>query len=285
MTTIPLLNTDTQLTEIMNTLREKLSVNGAVPANWEDFEGWKLELDGRDLRVVLPQELAAGRPWFWRPEFFGAFANTDIALLKRGWILVFLDVPNHYGCPKAVALFAGMYDFATETLGLSEKMAVVALSRAGLSGYNFASAHPDKVCAIYADHPVCDFRTWPGGVGVSPRSAGNWENLLQAYGLSEAEALADQKQPLAEATLQPIVAAGIPVLHVCGDSDEVVPFEANTVLLRRQFKALGGDYQEIIVPGGKHHPHGLPNPAPIVEFLESAFNHFSLNSCFTQIPR
>jgi hypothetical protein len=46
--------TNIQLTEIMNTLREKLSVNGAVPANWKDFEGWKLELDGRNLRVVLP---------------------------------------------------------------------------------------------------------------------------------------------------------------------------------------------------------------------------------------
>jgi pimeloyl-ACP methyl ester carboxylesterase len=263
---------------MINTLREKLITNGAIPANWEDFEGWKLKLDGRALRVVLPKELAAGRAWFWRPEFFGAFANTDIALLERGWVLVFLDVPNHYGCPKAVELFAGMYDFASQTLELSEKMAVVALSRAGLSGYNFASAHPDKVCALYADNPVCDFRSWPGGMGVSPRNAGNWENLLQVYGLSEAEALACQKQPLAEAALLPIVAAGIPVLHVCGDSDEVVPFEENTVLLRRQFKALGGNYREIIVPGGKHHPHGLPDPTPIADFLESAFNQFYLNS-------
>jgi nitrogen fixation protein len=35
--------------------------------------------------------------------------NTDVELLKRGWVLIFLDLPDHYGCPRAVASFARMH--------------------------------------------------------------------------------------------------------------------------------------------------------------------------------
>ncbi|MGZ0655690.1 alpha/beta hydrolase family protein [Coraliomargarita sp. W4R72] len=252
-------------------LRQELSATEALSDTWEGFEGWSLKLDGHTLRVILPKELAADEPWFWRPEFFGAFANTDKALLDRGWALVFLDLPDHYGCPKAIQSFAKMYDFATETLGLSAKMAIVALSRAGLSAYHFASAYPDQVCAIYADNPVCDFRSWPGGVGVGPGSLDDWNKLHGVYEISADQAVVYNQQPLSKEILKPIVTAGIPVLHVCGDCDEVVPFEENTQLLRQQFKELGGCYQEIMVPGGKHHPHGLLDPTPIIEFIEHAF--------------
>jgi hypothetical protein len=30
---------------------------------------------------------------------------------------------------------------------------------------------------------------------------------------------------------------------------------------------MGGHIELICKPGGKHHPHGLPDPAPIVEFV------------------
>lgn len=240
---------------------------GAERADWEGFQGWKLNLKEVPLWVVLPKEAADGRPWFWRPEFFGAFTNTDVRLLEKGWVKVFLDLPNHYGSPAAVAHFEGMHRFVTKELGLAPRMGVVALSRAGLSAYNYASAHPEHVCAIYADNPVCDFRSWPGGIGVGPGSAGDWQNLLGVYDLNEPEALAYEQQPLAPEVLRPIVEANIPVLHVCGDSDEIVPFEENTAILRDRFRDLGGRYEEIMIPGGKHHPHGLEDPQPIVDFL------------------
>ncbi|WP_269522656.1 hypothetical protein [Coraliomargarita parva] len=47
-------------------------------------------------------------------------------------------------------------------------------------------------------------------------------------------------------------------------------FEENSVLLRGNFRELGGCYREIMLPDGKHHPQGLPDPAPVVEFLVSS---------------
>ncbi|MBC2602729.1 alpha/beta hydrolase family protein [Puniceicoccus vermicola] len=245
---------------------------GAERADWQGFQGWILPLGDISLRIVLPREFADGRPWFWRPEFFEPFANTDVMLLEKGWARVFLDLPNHYGCPKAVERFEEMYQFVTGKLGLAPKMGIVALSRAGLSAYNYASEHPDHVCGIYADNPVCDFRSWPGGAGVGPGSEGDWQNLLGVYDLTDEEARAYEKQPLSTKVLQPIAEAGIPVFHVCGDSDETVPYEENTVVLRDRFKELGGSYEEILKPGGKHHPHGLEDPTPVVNFLLRSFS-------------
>ncbi|QYY35983.1 hypothetical protein [Ruficoccus sp. ZRK36] len=252
-------------------MREFFQSRGAECSEWEGFEQWKLECGGIPCRFVLPRELAAGHPWVWKPEFFEAFPNTQLALLERGWVLAFLELPDHYGCPRAVAAFDRMHTMATTDLGLSPRMGILAMSRAGLSAYNYTSAHPEKVFALYADNPVCDFRTWPGGMGAGPGGPGDWAKLLAVYGLTDAEARNYARQPLSKDVLAPIVQAGIPVLHVCGDSDETVPYEENTCVLRETFKALGGNYREITIPGGKHHPHGLPDPAPIVAFYEEAF--------------
>ena len=41
-----------------------------------------------------------GRPWVWRGEFFGAFADADVALVKAGWHLAYLKVPDLFGSPE-----------------------------------------------------------------------------------------------------------------------------------------------------------------------------------------
>jgi hypothetical protein len=61
--------------------------------------------------------------------------------------------------------------------------------------------------------------------------------------------------------------ANVPLLHVYGDADEVVPWEENTGLLAKRYRKLGGAITLIPRPGGKHHPHGLDDSTPIVEFL------------------
>ena len=52
-----------------------------------------------------------------------------------------------------------------------------------------------------------------------------------------------------------------------GDADESVPYEENLAVLVKKYRAAGGLIEVIIKPGGKHHPHSLTDPAPIVDFL------------------
>ena len=132
--------------------------------------------------------------------------------------------------------------------------------------YNFAAANPGSVACIYGDAPVCDFKSWPGGKGKRPGSTGDWAALLKNYGFAtEAEALAYKKNPVDE--LAPLAAAKVALLHVVGDIDKVVPPEENTLIIEQRYQKLGGKIVVIHKPGVDHHPHGLENPQPIVDFI------------------
>jgi hypothetical protein len=47
----------------------------------------------------------------------------------------------------------------------------------------------------------------------------------------------------------------------------VVPVAENTAILEKRYRELGGTIKVIHKPGVGHHPHGLDDPAPVVEFI------------------
>ncbi|MCA9170500.1 MAG: SGNH/GDSL hydrolase family protein, partial [Planctomycetales bacterium] len=67
--------------------------------------------------------------------------------------------------------------------------------------------------------------------------------------------------------LAPLAAAGVPLLHVYGDADDVVPWDENTGVIDRRYRQLGGKITLIAKAGVGHHPHGLEDSTPIVEFI------------------
>src|SRR4051794_34478513 len=69
-------------------------------SRWEGFARHDFRVDGADVIVVEPDKALPGSPWAWRGEFFGAFPNADIALLKAGWHLAYLGVPDQSGSPR-----------------------------------------------------------------------------------------------------------------------------------------------------------------------------------------
>ena len=235
-------------------------------SDWNGFEKHDFEVDGHKVLVVSPKTPAKGLPWVWHGEFFGHKPAPDIALLHKGFHIVYMSVPDMLGSPTAVAHWNKFYAELTGKYGFSKKPALVGLSRGGLYCYNWAIANPNQVACIYADAPVCDFKSWPGGKGKGPGSARDWKLVIERYGFKdEAEALAYQGNPVDN--LAPLAKAQVPLLHVYGDADEVVPWEENTGLIAERYKALGGDITLIVKPGVKHHPHGLEDSTPIVEFI------------------
>jgi pimeloyl-ACP methyl ester carboxylesterase len=237
------------------------------PMTWRGFSARQGELNGFNLKIVSPPLEKAGRPWIWKTEFLDAFPNADEELVRLGFYLVHLDVPDHFGSPKAVALGNALYDFVTGSFGFAPKTCLFGMSRGGLWAYNWAVANPEKVALIFGDNPVCDFKSWPGGLGKGPGGVEAWKKCLAIYGLTESEARTWPNNPVDR--LEVLAKAKIPILHVIGDADEVVLVEENSDLVRDRYRALGGHFEEIVKPGGKHHPHGLPDdPAPIVEFFE-----------------
>jgi len=235
-------------------------------SDWHGFARHEFLVEGKAASVVVPRQPAAGRPWVWHGEFFGHKPVPDIALLGRGFHIVYLRVPDMLGCPAAVAHWNALYAELTGKYGLAQKAALVGLSRGGLYVYNWAAANPTKVACIYGDAPVCDFKSWPGGKGKGKGSLRDWQLVLDRYGFkSEAEALAYDKNPIDN--LAPLAQAGVPLLHVYGDADDVVPWDENTGLIAERYRKLGGSITLIAKPGVGHHPHGLEDSTPIVDFI------------------
>lgn len=235
-------------------------------SEWNGFRRFDFPVDGKSVLVVVPNQPAEGKPWAWHGEFFGHKPAPDIELLKQGFHIVYMSVPDMLGSPTAVEHWNACYKELVEKHGLAKKAALVGLSRGGLYCYNWAAANPDKVACIYGDAPVCDFKSWPGGKGKGKGSDRDWKLIIERYNFAdEAEALAYLKNPID--TLEPLAKAKVPLLHVYGDADDVVPWDENTGIVAERYKALGGSITLIAKPGIGHHPHSLDDPTPIINFI------------------
>lgn len=244
-----------------------------TPAKWNGFAKHDFKVGELAATVVVPETPLPGRPWVWRGEFFGAFADCDVALVKAGWHLAYVKVPDLFGSPKAVKQWEAFYAAMTTDYGLHAKPGLIGLSRSGLYCMNWAAAHPDQTLAVYLDNAVCDFKSWPGGtpkkLGTGKGSEAEWKKLLAAYDFkTDADAVAYKLNPVDN--LKPLAKAKISLLLVYGDKDAVVPHAENSELVYDRYKELGGPVERVVKPGQDHHPHGLKDVAPVVKFFATA---------------
>lgn len=232
------------------------------------YNCFQFDFKGREAKIVVPKRVAIGKPWIWRARFWGHEPQTDIALLERGYHVVYCDVAELYGNAEAVSLWNAFYK-RLQKLGFAKKAVLEGMSRGGVYVYNWAAVNPSKVACVYADNPVLDLKSWPGGKGKGPGSKNDWAIFLKDYRYQTEEmAAAFAGSPIDK--IKEIVKGKYPMLHVCGDMDELVPIAENTLPFAEKIKQAGGDITIIHKPEGKHHPHSLPNPQAIVDFILKA---------------
>jgi pimeloyl-ACP methyl ester carboxylesterase/lysophospholipase L1-like esterase len=236
-------------------------------SDWNGYKCLDFKFEDRDAKIVFPKTAENGRHWIWRARFWGHEPQTDLALLDKGFHLVYIDLADFYGSPAAVQYWNRFYQFLTGKYQLNSKAVLEGMSRGGLFVYNWASENTDKVACIYADAPVCDFKSWPGGFGKGKGSPEDWKKCLAAYQLTEESAKNYIGIPVLNS--RKIAEVGIPALHVCGAIDDVVPIDENSYALEKVFKEAGGDIKIIVKEGIGHHPHSLKDPTPIVRFILS----------------
>jgi pimeloyl-ACP methyl ester carboxylesterase/lysophospholipase L1-like esterase len=241
--------------------------NLAQETDYYGFRCHNFRFEGHDAKIVFPDKAGELCHWIWRARFWGHEPQTEIALLKKGFHVVYVDAAEYCGNHDAVILWNHFYDYLVKNYHLSHKAVLEGFSRGGLYVYNWGSENTDKVACIYADAPVCDIKSWPGGKGRGIGSPEDWKQHLAAYNLTE-ETVRDFRG-LPVYNCRKLAEAGIPVLHVCGAADDVVPVEENTYILEKNYKEAGGDIKIIIKEGIGHHPHSLKDPAPIVRFILS----------------
>ena len=232
------------------------------------FKDFEFTFKARQAHVVQPKNAIKGKPWIWRARFFGNEPQADIALLERGYHLVYCDVAELYGNKEAIQLWDDFYVYMRK-LGLAKKAVLEGYSRGGIYIYTWASLNPKKVAGIYADNAVMDLKSWPGGFGKSKGSKKDWEIYKSDFGYqTDEQAKLARDSPIDK--VNAIVKGKYPMLHVIADEDEAAPTDENTLPFAKLITAAGGNITIIHKPGFKHHPHSLANPQPIVDFVLKA---------------
>lgn len=212
-----------------------------------DREGFAL--DGKVAFVYAapePASVGGAKPWVWYAPALGDRhpSKTEQWMFDRlhakGIAIAGIDVGESMGNPEGRAAFQKLYEHMVEQ-GYSKKPVLIGRSRGGLMHYNWAVEHPESVGGIAGIYPVCNLESWPGLKKAAP-----------AYGMT-AEQLKDK---LAEHNpvdrLKPLAKAKVPVFHLQGDADRVVPLAQNTKLLVDRYKALGGPGAYEVIEGGRH---------------------------------
>ena len=140
--------------------------------------------------------------------------------LSAGIAIAGVNVGESYGSPAGRKTYTALYEKLVKDEGFDTKVSLLARSRGGLMLYCWAAENPEKIRCITGIYPVCNLASYPG-LG---RACG-------AYGMTQgqlAEALA-KHNPVDR--LAPLADAGVPIFHIHGDKDNVVPLPANSGLV------------------------------------------------------
>lgn len=236
-------------------------ITSAKRSLWKGGNRYDFKYEGRDAIVVVPKKAASGNPWIWRPAFFDAFASVDEALLNKGFHIAYYDLTHLYGSPRSIQLGNSFYKMMCQEWQLSTKVTLEGFSRGGYFVFNWAAANPDQVACIYVDAPVCDILSWPGR-----KNSELWSGFLKEWNIQDQQ-VDSTFQGNALYKLQALSKARIPIISVCGDNDQTVPYTENMQKVRDAYQAEGGVVELILKPGCDHHPHSLTNPEPVVDFI------------------
>lgn len=234
-------------------------------SEWNGFRLFDFKLDKISCRVVVPGRAADGKPWIWRARFWGHEPQCDVALLKAGFHVAYCDVANLWGNDEAVRRWDRFYEYLTTEHGLSHRPVLEGMSRGGLIIYRWAIQHPKQVSCIYGDAPALGIRPYVRNLNEGSPELDRLKSWMAAHKLTLVDAKAYEQDALDR--LAPLAKEKVPVIHVCGDADESVPFEEHTAEFARRYRKLGGPIEVIVKKGGQHHPHSLKDPSPIVEYI------------------
>lgn len=239
-------------------------------SSWKGFKRYDFSFQGRAARLVSPAKALPGNPWVWRARFPDYHSELDSLLLQKGFHVAFVNTNNLYGSPAAMTVWDQFYDHMLSKFNLKYKVVLSGHSRGGLFVHNWAKRNPSKVACIYADAPVCDFKSWPGGLGEGAGSQTDWERLQEVYGFaSEAEAKTFQNNPIDQ--LEALVAARVPILHTISLQDKIVPPEENALLLVDRYIRLGGSATVMPCSSGEQklegHHYEIDDPEAVVAFI------------------
>lgn len=231
---------------------------------WNGFRKTEFVYEGRKAILVFPNDSDNNKRWLLKTEYWDAFPNLEIEMVKRGWHLAYIENKTRWCLEEDLDLKKQFADYLIKEYGLNKTFVPVGMSCGGMFAVNFAAKYPEYVSVIYIDAPVLNLLSCPSALGVS--RANMWDEFHQATGITMSELICSRKHPIDKLPI--LIKNAISVVMVYGDEDTVVPYCENGAILEKYYNKNGGKLLAIGKQGCNHHPHGLTDPQPIIDFIE-----------------
>lgn len=214
--------------------------------------GESFSFNGRPA-FVIPQKKPPAKtpgktsvPWvFYAPTLPGLPDDGERWMFNqfqaRGIAVAGIDVGESSGNPWGRALYSQFHDYLVTSRGFSPKACLMARSRGGLMLYNWAAENPGLVACIAGIYPVCSIVSSPG----IPIAAA-------AYGMSQQEFVDTLEMHNPVDRFQGLAKANVPIFHIQGDDDPILPLAENSLELYHRYAALGGPMTLVVARGQGH---------------------------------
>ena len=212
------------------------------------IKGEVFTIKDRTAFLILPERTKSSNlvPWvLYAPTLRNLPGDEEKWMLeqflKKGIAIAGVDVGESYGSPKGRNVYSALYKELTEKRGLAKKACLLARSRGGLMLYNWAADNPDFVACIAGIYPVGNISSYPG-----------LDRACSAYGMTKEQLATELPEHNPIDRLAPLAKAKIPIFHIHGDSDKVVPLDKNSAVVKERYDKLGGKMTLKIVKGQGH---------------------------------
>ena len=221
------------------------SLNSLVTASikWERFK-----FEDKDAFILMPKKHSElNIPWvFYAPTLRGLPNERDEGwminhFLEAGIAVAGINVGESFGNIEGRNLYSKFHNFLTQRKKFNPKACLLARSRGGLMLYNWAANNPKKVKCIAGIYPVCNLRSYPG-----------LERAAPAYKMSASELANSLSENNPINRLQNLAKADVPIFHIHGNVDTVVPLKSNSGIIAKRYQRFGGNMQ-LVVPKGQGH--------------------------------
>lgn len=246
-----------------NNLMKIKKVTTMKESIWNGFKRVDFTFEGMDAIIVFPDDSNKTDKWLFKTEYFNAFPGAEIRMLQEGWHLTYVKNRSRWGLEEDIDRKKRFADFLKEEISLYKKCIPVGMSCGGMIAVYFAAKYPEYVSALYLDAPVMNFLSCPACFGIAKENM--MEEFIRDRKMSISELICYRDHPMDKVPL--LAENNIPVLLIYGEEDSVVPFCENGKCLVDYYIAHGKMIEAIGKKNCDHHPHGLDDTTPIMDFM------------------
>jgi len=233
---------------------------------WNEFKMKRSVFAEREATIVYPICEPIGR-LLLKTEYLDAFPNFDIEMLKRGYHLINISHQSRWAPDEETDIMADFVRHCAKELNTSSRCVLEGLSCGGMQAARFATLCPELTSVMYLDAPVLNVLSM---VGLGERKSENddkfWREIVATYGVNRSTIVNFRKSPIDQ--MEPLIQNNIPVIMVYGNADNIVVYEENGKVLEEYYREHGGVMKVIAKSMCGHHPHGLNDVTPIIDFIE-----------------